>query len=216
MFGFNNKTEILAFGDSNTWGRIPQGDRYNKNQRWAAVLQNELGRKYKVIENGVSGRITNIDDPEKPDLNALKDIYPLAKEYPKISTVIIMLGTAEFKTKYNRTPFQILRGIISCKEEFEKELNNPNIILVIPTKLIDSVNDPVIKENYQGTSSKFDEFIMLFKEHAKNYNVTLVDANELGSSSPIDGRHMDEQTHLSLGKKLAEIVKSEEDNTNKQ
>ena len=120
MFGLFNKTEILAFGDSNTWGRVPQGDQYSKNLRWTGVLQKELGRKYEIIENGVSGRLTSIDDSEKPGLNAVKDIFPLTKKHPKIKTVIIMLGTAEFKAKYNRTPFQIVRGIISCKEEFEK------------------------------------------------------------------------------------------------
>ena len=40
--------------------------------------------------------------------------------------------------------------------------------------------------------------------------MTLVDANEFGQSSPIDGRHMDEQTHQNLGKKLAEIIKAQE------
>ena len=42
---------ILCYGDSNTWGAIPnENGRYPDDVRWTGVLQNELGGNYKVTE----------------------------------------------------------------------------------------------------------------------------------------------------------------------
>ena len=58
------KIKILCFGDSNTWGYVPlSGERYSSDVRWTGVLQEELGQGYLVVEDGVNGRSTDVDDP---------------------------------------------------------------------------------------------------------------------------------------------------------
>ena len=53
---------ILCFGDSNTYGYIPDGSgRYSEDIRWTGLLQKKLASEATVIEivrknNGVSGR----------------------------------------------------------------------------------------------------------------------------------------------------------------
>src|SRR4051812_42274739 len=65
---------ILCYGDSLTWGYIANSfnfetfamGRYPLQERWTGILQNKLGNNYKVIEEGLCGRTTNIEDPLMP------------------------------------------------------------------------------------------------------------------------------------------------------
>ena len=56
---------ILCYGDSNTFGYVPAGGGkwYPEDVRWTGVLQDDLGDAYRVIEEGCSGRTTDIDPP---------------------------------------------------------------------------------------------------------------------------------------------------------
>jgi len=61
---------ILVFGDSNSWGWTPRKDeeptvRLAKNVRWPGVLAEKLGPGYEIIEEALSARTTNLDDPEE-------------------------------------------------------------------------------------------------------------------------------------------------------
>ncbi len=65
---------ILCFGDSLTWGWVPVADgmpteRFPRDRRWTGVLADQLGDRHVVIEEGLSARTTNIDDPTDPRLN---------------------------------------------------------------------------------------------------------------------------------------------------
>jgi lysophospholipase L1-like esterase len=57
---------IMCFGDSLTWGWNPieSGipiERYSKEKRWTGILASELGPEFEVLEEGLSGRTTNLD-----------------------------------------------------------------------------------------------------------------------------------------------------------
>lgn len=42
------RKRILCYGDSNTWGYIPEiGTRYEEDMRYPGVLAAELGREYR-------------------------------------------------------------------------------------------------------------------------------------------------------------------------
>ena len=57
--------KILCFGDSNTWGYIPNlGARYDENTRWTSILQNLLGKNYEIVEAGCCNRTCFIDNPD--------------------------------------------------------------------------------------------------------------------------------------------------------
>ena len=54
---------ILCFGDSNTWGYDPATQtRFDNKTRWTGVLQKEIGDKFNIIEQGLNGRTTKIDE----------------------------------------------------------------------------------------------------------------------------------------------------------
>ena len=61
--------QVLAFGDSNTWGMIPgsAGERYPEEIRWTGLLRRKLeSRNIRIAEDGVCGRTTVFEDPERP------------------------------------------------------------------------------------------------------------------------------------------------------
>ena len=64
---FAGPFRIVAFGDSNTYGWIPNANppstRYGPEDRWPGALQKELGDNYQVIEEGLDGRTTDAPDP---------------------------------------------------------------------------------------------------------------------------------------------------------
>jgi len=70
---------IMVYGDSITWGWLPTSPivptvRHEKKNRWPDVMLNSLGDGYNVITEGLSGRTTNIEDPNAPGLmNGLQD-----------------------------------------------------------------------------------------------------------------------------------------------
>jgi len=47
---------ILCFGDSNTWGTSPSGNRYNEAERWTALLANNFAGQHTIIEAGQPNR----------------------------------------------------------------------------------------------------------------------------------------------------------------
>ena len=71
------KKRVLCFGDSNTWGAVPEdGSRYPEDVRWTGVLQRELGEGYQVIEEGYNGRTSVFDDPVEGRLSGIQYFGP--------------------------------------------------------------------------------------------------------------------------------------------
>ena len=85
--------QILAFGDSNTWGLIPgTWDRYPEHIRWTGILRKAvLPLGFRILEDGVCGRTTVFDDPGRPLRRGI-DSIPRYKDIEGISLVILMLG----------------------------------------------------------------------------------------------------------------------------
>jgi lysophospholipase L1-like esterase len=57
---------VLCYGDSNTFGQTTADtpdERYGPAERWPGVLRTHLGARWLVIEEGLSGRTTDNDDP---------------------------------------------------------------------------------------------------------------------------------------------------------
>ena len=80
-------TRILVYGDSLTWGWTPTEPvvptvRHPYSDRWTTAMQEALGDGYSVVVEGLSGRTTNIDDPNDPKLNGA-DYLPAALGQPR-------------------------------------------------------------------------------------------------------------------------------------
>ena len=65
---------ILCFGDSNTYGYAPDGQRYEADSIWPGIMGKLLGDRFEVIADGKNGRTIAFDDPYMEGCNGMLDI----------------------------------------------------------------------------------------------------------------------------------------------
>jgi lysophospholipase L1-like esterase len=200
---------ILCYGDSNTWGYIPgTGNRYPRQVRWPGVLQNLLGEKFHVIEEGLNGRTTVMDDPTRIAKNGLPYLRPCLDSHAPIDLVVLMLGTNDTKHRFGLSAFDISEGVamlVNIIQQSAAGLNNraPAILLVSPVVL-----DPAPEKSalFEGAAQKSRELAGHMENVAKANRCAFLDASLHTGVSPIDGIHLDEEGHQALGHAIAQKI----------
>ena len=207
------KIRIVCYGDSNTWGYISGTDhqRFDINERWPKVLANLLGDDYEVIEEGLNSRTLCSNDPRpgKVGKNGFDYLIPCIDTQDPIDYFILMLGTNELKTVYNKTPKEIgemleeyyVKNIIDRKSQISEKYIK--LIIVAPPKVNEQAE--FCKEIYTGSEVKSKELNKIYGEIASKYNCLFVD-NE-GLETGVDGVHMTKEGHNSLAHKIYELIK---------
>eukprot|EP00501_MAST-03F_sp_TOSAG23-6_P001456 GSMAST32.ASY1.ANO1.1513.1 assembled CDS len=104
----HNPKTVLCYGDSNTWGYDSvTGSRFaifSLCIRWPGVVQTMLGTNIRIVECGLSGRTTVMDDHAYPSwCNGRKVLGPTLHTTKPIDLVILFLGTNDLQTKYRKT-----------------------------------------------------------------------------------------------------------------
>lgn len=210
----NKPIKVLCYGDSNTWGFTPGlGVRFEKDSRWPALMQNELGDRYEVIEDGIIGRTTVYDDPVNPYRNGLTGLgYSLQTHCP-IDLVVVCLGT-------NDLQFTNLAGVIRGIKEILRTLKNANTIFTGSTRLFRTepkillVAPPPLHSDHDkmrpdtamvGMVEDSRRFGEVYRQIAPAYGAGFVDAAEVARPSDVDGIHMDADSH----RRLAVLVAAE-------
>ena len=94
---------ILAFGDSNTYGWHEDG-RFPRDVRWPGALEALLPAGWRVVEEGLGGRTTNVDDPDLADCNGLTYFAPCLHSHVPLDAVVLFLGVNDLKPHLERTP----------------------------------------------------------------------------------------------------------------
>ena len=198
---------ILCYGDSITWGYNPgDGTRFPFGERWPGILQTELGESYRVIEESVPGRTTNLDSPYLPDRNGRKSL-PLALEcHMPIDLFILMLGTNDLWKALGLSASDIAASSMSLIWTVQKAMagpgfGTPEILLIAPQPL--GPLSPFMKFYFEGRAAVSRG---LAKEYRKAAGITgchFLDASKFVRSSRVDGVHLDapEQRKLALGVK---------------
>ena len=106
-----NKKRILCFGDSNTWGYIPNTNylRFSEEERFPKVLQKILGSNFEIIEEGLNSRTLVSEDtrPNKQGRNGSSYLIPCLDSHDPLDLVILMLGTNELKEVFQNSAQQI-------------------------------------------------------------------------------------------------------------
>lgn len=212
-----NAKTVLCYGDSNTWGQTPDktGRRYPADIRWTGVLQANLGDTYAVIEEGLSSRTTNVDYAKKPGRNGRTYLEPCLDSHAPIDTVILMLGTNDFKIAFNRSVEEIAeatRGLIELTQTKTAKYAGvaANVVLVSPI-LIDD-NAEMHKEWYssyynEASVEKSKVLAGRLEMLALTMDCVFVDA-ALVAKAGKDGLHLDEASHRALGDLLAPQIRN--------
>lgn len=190
--------QILAFGDSNTWGLIPGSQpkkRYPWGVRWTSLLQ-EKSSDLRVAEEGLCGRTTVFEDGLRPGRKAVNSLDPLLESQYPVDGVILMLGTNDCKSFYNASAYVIGKGIERCLDILEKYVAPENILLVSPIYLGDDVwrpeKDPEFSSNSVATSKELRD---VYAGIAKRRGTAFLAASDYVTASTIDDEHMDEDAH---------------------
>ena len=201
---------ILCFGDSNTWGLRPMiGDRYIKSERWTGRLQNMLGNGHYVIEEGLNGRTANEIDIEEPYLNGREYMTACLLSHRPVDVLIVMLGSNDIKSRYNKTAEQVAESILSLTKDMKKLLDERQSedarVLLISPKSIDEriLGDWCFTDESIANSKRLGG---LLKEGAAKENWSFIDADEAGVTLGDDGLHLSPEGHEVLAKAVYEAV----------
>ena len=206
---------ILCFGDSNTYGYIPTGGRYDENTRWPMRMQKLLGDGYAVIEEGFNGRTCVYDDPvEGGYKSGVNYLPPCLMSHNPLDVVLIMLGTNDTKVRFGMTPMTIGQAMMqlvrTAKLYAVNEAGEPSRVVV--------VSPPVILDNLMQTrhAECFGEQAIAvskglsreLRRITKLMRCDFFDAAPFAEVSELDAVHMTARGHLQLGEAMAAKIKS--------
>lgn len=208
---------ILCYGDSNTYGYNPlNGKRFGINERWTGRLQSMLGRNYKIIEEGLNGRTTVLDDPLDKNKNGAEyfDIA-LNSNYP-VDLVVIMLGSNDLKIRFNMPVIDIAYGAgkivdkaINISKLKNKEHKPCKVLLVSPIHIGKNIEKSIYCESFGGNIArdKSLQFAKYYKQVAKDYGVYFMDAGFYVNPSQEDSLHLDKEGHRILAYAFKDKIK---------
>jgi len=203
---------VVCFGDSNTWGAAPDGSgRFAPDVRWTGVLQAELGPGYKIIEEGLNGRTTNIDDTIEEDRNGRAHLPALLESHRPFDLIVIMLGTNDLKLRHNRAAADIAQSAAKLADISRRSLcgpdgANPRVLLMAPPATV-AAGHP-LDALFAGSVEKSRDFPGHYAFWADAVGVDFLDAGSVIRSSAIDGIHFDAPDHTTLGQAVAAKVKA--------
>ena len=206
---------VLCYGDSNTYGYIPEtGMRYERDVRWTGRLQKLLGSEYNVIEEGCNGRTTVRDDPLDGWKNGLDYLKPCLNSHKPVDIVILMLGSNDLKEAFHVSAAEIADGagiLVDVIKEFTalKQGYVPKIILVSPPQIGEKIADsPFYGAFYERAIDESKRFREFYSKVAKDKDCIFIDAAEYIYPSEFDSLHLTPKAHDVLANKFSECIKA--------
>lgn len=204
---------ILIYGDSLTWGIVPNTRRRLPfEERWPGVLEAQLiaaGKRIRIIEDCLNGRRTVWDDPFKPGRNGLHGIGQRIEVNSPLALVIVMLGTNDFQASHQNDAWHSAQGLGAIVRAIRAAPVEPG--MPVPPILI--VSPPVIQAPKGAIAAKFSgadvrciEMPSAQRQIAAEESCAYFDAASVTTSSVVDGIHLDAEQHERLGRAIAEYV----------
>ena len=203
---------ILCFGDSNTHGKSADQLDYFRlpaDRRWTGVLQALLGDGFEVVEEGLMGRTTDVDYVDAPGFNGRRYFVPCLQSHHPLDIVVIMLGTNDLQSSFDRTPDEIAEAVGRYVDDIvdnvaDREGRLPTTILVSPIWIDDTA--PLYEQLTSGLLDsqgvqRSRELGHAISRVARGRGVLYADAAQVATAGN-DG------VHLSLGShaRLAELI----------
>jgi len=209
---------ILCYGDSNTWGiDYKSGGRIPFDNRWANIMQRELGSGYLTIEEGLNGRTTAEDDPSDEYAeakNGRKNLIPCLRSHYPIDLVILMLGTNDLKTRFFSSVDRIAENMGELVTMTRKELkirqkNTPHILIAAPTPLGSTIGKSPFSDVFGGEKAIAPsmELGKAIERKAEELSCHFLDAGRITQPNDLDAVHFTIEGHRILGHAMASKVR---------
>lgn len=200
---------LMCFGDSNTWGADPaQPQRFPRNVRWSGVLASLLGPAVHVVEEGLSGRTTCLDDPYTPDRNGADFLPAVLETHAPLDGLVLMLGTNDCKARFGLSAHDISMGIARLlrlvrQAECGPDGSMPKVLVVAPPPIVSA---PPSSDSFAGGIARSQGLFAAYTIVAREAGVDVLDAGAVICSSPVDGIHFDADQHPKLAQAVAGVV----------
>ena len=208
--------KILIYGDSNVWGdNFFTGVRLEDEKQWSNILQTKLGSDYKIIQEGLPGRLAGNDEVDKPYKNGKSTFVSTFRTSSPVDIVIIALGTNDLQVKYKKTSNQIVNDLMWYKHSILEQFSDlddqkkyfvkeklPRIIYVLPPRF----------DYLAGAKGIFDENSENIRVSLKSLFTSKSDDEVLALDElPLvdDGIHLSEEGHKILADLVEGVIKDE-------
>ncbi|MBM7585910.1 lysophospholipase L1-like esterase [Bacillus pakistanensis] len=208
------KRRIVCFGDSNTWGYDAKTmGRFPEGVRWTSLLAERLGEEFQIVEEGLPGRTSVVDDPLFEGLNGYTYLHPCLMSHAPIELVVIMLGTNDTKERFNLTAYNIAQGITRLSLKAKDTTagikgQSPNVLVIAPPPIGKEYYEVVGKSMGKECDRKSEKLPEYLKELLEIQNIEFLNTNRLVPMNTVDYMHLDEKGHKLLASLVYEKMKS--------
>lgn len=209
--------KILIYGDSNVWGdNFYTKVRLDDELRWANILEKKLGNDYKIIEEGLPGRLAGSGEEVKTYKNGQSTFMSIFRSSSPVDIVIIALGTNDLQVKYNKDVDKIVDDLVWYKNCILEIFNDPDdrykyfvkqklprIIYIMPPNF-DYVNRSEIFNEISEEKRKMIPSILKMR-----INDEILEIDDLPLVD--DGIHLSIEGHKMMAERLYELIGEKHD-----
>ncbi len=203
---------VLAFGDSLTWGYIAGGlGRHEFSVRWPNVLAAGL-ENVRVIEEGLNGRLTVHDDPTvEENRNGAAVLPALLASHSPLDLVIIALGSNDLKFARRCRAMDAAYGVRRLVDivrgfRYPPGCERPEVLVLAPPALVATENAEfdALFGHAMAESRRFAEF---YAPMAQMAGAHFFDLGKVAVADPVDGIHLDANNTRGIGEALIPVVR---------
>ena len=216
---------ILCFGDSNTWGCIPKWEdspepsqRYPRGVRWTSILQEGLGDRFQVIEEGLGGRTTLLEIPKQDGegkYKVAKTFFPVClMTHRPLDMILLMLGTNDMHLPVCPKEENLGEGVrelihlIDAYPSTWRDGIRPQILLIAPTYIKKAEGRTQVWLKFGEEGLRLSHlFGTAYRQVALEEHVDFLDAAAYIGPSDADGVHLTAEAHRILGCRILEKVR---------
>ena len=198
--------KILCFGDSNTYGYIPNnGARYDKNTRWTGVLSLLSHGKFKIIEGGCNNRTAFATNPAGKIFTGHEILPELLTD--DFDVVVLAIGINDTQFLFDTVIEDFTTGIENLINIVQAKCPQAKIILVAPSILTEDVLNGNFACLFDRTSiEKSRQLPLLYQKIAEKQNIEFLDLNSVAKTSSLDGLHYAPEQHLKIAQVIFKIL----------
>lgn len=203
-------TAILIYGDSNSFGTLPMVERganarMPAAQRWPTVMARALGEGVEVIVEGLPGRTTVHDDPiTGAHLNGLTVLPAVLHSHAPLDLVIVMLGTNDLKMRFNVPAIDIALSVGRLCDAIRASGTARDILVVCPAAARES---GCLAGMFEGAEARGAGLFVHMMQEVALRDCAFLDAGAHVATDPLDGVHLNAQSHSVLGAAVASAVR---------
>lgn len=219
------KKRILVFGDSNTFGYVEDAQgtvgRLPLDTAWPGRMASLLGSDYEVVVEGLSGRTTRIDSPERSGtglipgagMNGAEYLPAALSSHMPLDMVIIMLGTNDLRRDRNQSAQDIAESLTELVSVVKKgawqqrtKFSVPQVLVICPPKL--NLTTSPYAAAFEGSLAKSEALPGILRPMAESAGALFFDAaTAVPFAEGPDQIHLTPENHAVLAEAVTKEVK---------